>query len=531
MTYLAVSIGAKSIDEAAEQIKAAKKAGAEMLELRTDYLADLDVARMLTVLAAAGKTALPVIVTCRDKAQGGAADLPLELRTRILVEAVGAGADFIDCEFDNFVLTDTHAKITAALSARDGAGLILSAHQFDSPFSNPAGVYEEIVRTEDKAIPKLACTAGHINDCFDTLDILLHKDRDAIVLCMGQAGLITRLLAKKLGGFATFACSDAAHATAPGQLTVRRFKELYRWDQIDAETEVFGVIGSPVAHSLSPAVFNACFDAQDINAMYLPLLVEGGKEELYVFVNNAVGRGGRSGAGGGLGFGGFSVTLPHKSHARDYVNHVGEFVEPLAEAIGAANTLKVGFGGIVSGYNTDYAGAMDALTSVLQIGRHDLHSMKVAVIGAGGVARAVVAGLADVGAHITIYNRTVAKAQALADEFNCCCAPLDRLKRMDAQVVINCTSIGMFPNVEASPVGAECIKANMAVFDTVYNPLQTKLLKDAQATGAKTINGAEMFVRQAMAQYRIFIGRDADPDVMRKTVHKHLADSPPQANT
>ena len=131
MTYLAVSIGTKSIDEAAEQIKAAKKAGAEMLELRTDYLAGLDVARMRTVLAAAMRTSLPVIVTCRDKAQGGAADLPSELRTQILVEAVGAGADFIDCEFDNFVLTDTRAKITAALSARDGAGLILSAHQFD----------------------------------------------------------------------------------------------------------------------------------------------------------------------------------------------------------------------------------------------------------------------------------------------------------------------------------------------------------------------------------------------------------------
>ncbi len=525
MTYLAVPIGPKSIDEAAEQIKAAKKAGAEMLELRTDYLADLDIEKMLTVLAAARKTLLPVIVTCRDKAQGGAADLPSQLRTRILVEAIGAGANFVDCEFDNFVLSDTNEKITAALSEHDGVGLILSAHRFEGPFSNPAGVYEEIVRTEDKAIPKLVYTARHIDDCFGALDLLLQKDRDAIVLCMGQAGLITRLLAKKLGGFVTFACPDAAHATAPGQLTVREFKELYRWDRIDAATEVFGVIGSPVAHSLSPAIFNACFDAQNINAMYLPLLVEGGKDEFYVFVNNAVSRGGGSGTGGGLGFGGFSVTLPHKSHARDYVNHVGEFVEPLAEAIGAANTLKVGFGGIVSGYNTDYAGAMDALTSVLGIGRHDLHSMKVAVVGAGGVARAVVAGLADVGAHITIYNRTVAKAEALADEFNCRYAPLDQLEHMDAQVVINCTSIGMSPDVEASPVPAKCIKGDMAVFDTVYNPLETKLLKDAQVAGAKTVNGAEMFIRQAMAQYKIFIGQDADQDIIRKTVHKHLGNS------
>ncbi len=148
MTYLAVPIGSKSTDEAAEQIKAAKKAGAEMLELRTDYLAGLDVEKMRTVLAAAKKTSLPVIVTCRDKAQGGAAVLPSQLRTRILVEAIGAGADFVDCEFDNFVLSDTNEKITAALNEHDGVGLILSAHRFEGPFSNTAGVYEEIVRTE-----------------------------------------------------------------------------------------------------------------------------------------------------------------------------------------------------------------------------------------------------------------------------------------------------------------------------------------------------------------------------------------------
>jgi len=525
MTYLAVSIGPKSIEEAAEQIKAARKAGAEMLELRTDYLADLDVKKALTVLSQARKTSLPVIVTCRDKAQGGATDLPLELRVQVLTEAVAKGADFIDCEFDNFVLTDTRNKIVSALNEHPATRLILSAHRFDGPFASVSDVYEQIIRTEDRAIPKLVYTARHINDCFAALDILLQKDRDAIVLCMGQAGQMTRVLAKKLNAFATFACPDTDRATAPGQLTIDQFKGLYRWDRINATTEVFGVIGSPVAHSLSPAIFNACFDAQDIDAVYLPLLVEGGKEEFYVFVNNIVSRGGGGGTGGGLGFGGFSVTLPHKSHARDFVNHAGEFVEPLAESIGAANTLKVGFGGIVSGYNTDYAGAMDALTGALKTGRHDLHSMEVAVVGAGGVARAVVAGLADVGAHITIYNRTVAKARALADEFNCRHAPLDQLARMDAKVLINCTSIGMSPDVDASPVDPAYIKKDMVVFDTVYNPLETRLLKDARAAGAKTVNGAEMFIRQAMAQYKIFIGHDAEEDIIRKTVRKHLADS------
>ncbi len=522
MTYLAVPIGTENVAAATEQIKAAKKCGAEMLELRTDYLVDLDVEKMQAVLAAAKKTSLPVIVTCRDKAQGGATDLSAELRRQILAEAVNAGADYIDCEFDNYVLSETKDLLQEALEAHRETGLILSAHNFDGPFEDLAATYEKIVAFQDSAIPKVVYTANHIDDCFDAFDLLAQKDRDAIVLCMGQAGMITRILAKKFDGFASFACADSDHATAPGQVTVKDLKELYRWDHIDEHTEVFGVVGYPVGHSLSPAIFNACFDKQEINAVYVPLMVEGEKEEFYVFVHNVVSRGGGGGTGGGLGFGGFSVTIPHKAHALDYVNHAGEFVEPLAENIGAVNTLKIGFGGIISGYNTDYAGAMDALTSTLGIERHDLHKMDVAVIGAGGVARAVVAGLTDVGAKVTVYNRTVSKAEALAEEFGCRYAGLDKIEKMEAEVIVNCTSIGMHPNVDESPVPADCINKSMAVFDTVYNPIETLLLKEAKAKGAKTVNGAEMFIGQALAQYKIFIGDDADEDVIRETVFSRL---------
>ena len=523
MTYLAVSIGSETVEAAAEQTGAAKKAGAEMLELRTDYLAELDVEKMRAVLAGAKKTGLPVLVTCRDSAQGGAAELPAELRTRILVEAVRAGADFIDCEFDNYVRGGTHDKLKAALAERPTAGLVLSAHDFSGPFANPLKVYNDIIRAEPAAIPKVVYRANHINDCFAALDLLLHRDRDreAIVLCMGEAGVMTRVLAKKLGAFATFAAPDAANATAPGQLTAAQLRGLYRWDDVGEATEVFGVIGSPVGHSLSPAIFNACFAAQGIDAMYVPLLVDGEKEAFDAFMNNVITRGG-GGTGGGLGFGGFSVTIPHKTHALDFVNHAGEFVEPLAETIGAVNTLKIGFGGIVSGYNTDYAGAMDALTVAMGVGPHGLHSVNVAVVGAGGVARAVVAGLVDIGAHVTIYNRTVGKARALAAEFECRYAPLEALASLDARVLINCTSIGMWPEVDATPVPAEYLKADTVVFDTVYNPPETKLLKEAAAVGAACVSGVEMFVRQAMAQYRIFIGRDADEEVIRQTVSEGL---------
>jgi 3-dehydroquinate dehydratase/shikimate dehydrogenase len=328
---------------------------------------------------------------------------------------------------------------------------------------------------------------------------------------MSEHGQVSRLIAKKLGSLVTFASVDEENATASGQVTLEKFKQLYRWDHIDSFTELYGLIGSPVGHSLGPAIFNACFEADETNALYLPLLVAGEKMQFDEFIENIVSR-------PWLGFHGFSVTLPHKAHALDYAEQKGDFLENLAANIGAVNTLKVGFGSLVSGYNTDYAGAMDALVAAMGIERHGLHKVNVAVIGAGGVSRAVVAGLADVGAAVTIYNRTVAKAAALAEEFKCKYAPLDELNELEADVVINCTSIGMHPNVDATPVPAESINGSMTVFDTVYNPLETLLLKEAAAKGGCTVSGVEMFIRQAMAQHKIFFSEDANEEIMRKTV-------------
>ena len=153
-----------------------------------------------------------------------------------------------------------------------------------------------------------------------------------------------------------------------------------------------------------------------------------------------------------------------------------------------------------------------------RIKKHDLHNSTVAVIGAGGVGRAVVAGLTDVGAKITIYNRTVSKAQALAEEFKCKYAGLDALSQIDVKIIINCTSIGMHPNVEATPLPQDYLKKEMVVFDTVYNPAETLLIKQAMQAGAKTIDGISMFVNQALAQFKIFTGRDGNAEIMSKIV-------------
>jgi len=538
MTYLTVPIAAANLSQAGQQVESALAADAEMLELRTDYLENLSVELVrrliLEVRNAAGRP-VPIIVTCRDEKQGGALPYPQRLRVDVLAGAIKAGADFIDFEYENFLSIEAQEKIRLALSQSSKGRLILSAHNFAAKFADIRKLYRDSLAVSPAAIPKLVYTANHINDCFEAFDLLHQTSGERIIFCMGQAGLISRIIAKKLDSFVTFASIDEQSATASGQLTIQQLKQLYRYDCVNCDTELFGVIADPVAHSLSPAIHNACFAGRDMNKLYLPLLVQGGRQEFDLFLHSIITR-------KWLDFRGFSVTIPHKENALRYAKANRGFVEPLAEKIGAVNTLVVarasspwghGQDGRATGderrikaYNTDYAAALDAIICGMGISRAELKALPVAVIGAGGVARAIVAGLSDAGAKIKIYNRTIEKAERLAAEFGCEFAGLDDLPNLDAKLLINCTSIGMHPNVDETPVPAQYLKTclersrekGMAVFDTVYNPAQTMLLKEAKKAGAKTIDGLSMFINQALAQFKLFTGQDANAELMRNVV-------------
>jgi 3-dehydroquinate dehydratase/shikimate dehydrogenase len=511
MTILAVSISAGTPEQTRSQIDLAVQEGAGAVELRTDFLQAPDPSAVAELVHFAHTKKTAVIVTCRDRAQGGVCDWPTEKRIDILEAALDAGAQFVDCEFSHYVRDSVQSRLHSALQRNPKASLILSVHDFSGPFEDLVGRYDSIVTVCPQAIPKLVYTARHINDCFEGLDLLQDTDRDAIVLAMGEAGMISRILAAKAGGFLTFACLSREEATAPGQVPVERMKKLYRWDQINDQTELYGIVGSPVSHSLSPAIYNGCFEAAGLNALYLPFLLEGGQTEFESFMHHVLRR-------PWLHVGGLSVTIPHKTHALDFAHREGNFVDSLPESIGAVNTLKIGFNGIVSGYNTDCAGAIDALTETLGISRHDLHNLKTAVIGAGGAARAVTAGLAEAGSRVTIYNRTLSKAQSLAREFRCKAAALDEVKNTEAEILINCTSIGMHPKTDSSPVPPEVWGPGKIAFDTVYNPLRTRFLQEAEAAGARIVTGAEMFIRQALAQYRYLVGSDPDEKLIRRIV-------------
>lgn len=483
-----------------------------MIELRSDYLENLS-AEMVRKLVKQLKADcdVPLLITCRDKEEGGSQKYPLGIRAAVLAAAVDCGADLIDFEYRNFGHSDSREKLLVALANRPKARLILSAHNFEGRFENIGQLYRKMTGAYSAAIPKLVYMANHINDCFEAFDLLARTGGERIVLCMGQAGVCTRILAGKLGTFLTFASLSAANSTAAGQVSVEEMKKIYNFDSINEETEVYGVIGSPVGHSISPAIHNVCFGAAGLNKVYLPLLVDGGLNEFSAFMQHVLDR-------KRLGFKGFSVTIPHKQNAIVFVRKQSGVVEPLAERIGAANTVLIDADGRLAAYNTDYRGAMDAILEGLKVNTKKLAKMNVAVVGAGGVARAIAAGLVEAKAGVKIYNRTAEKAKDLAAEFGCGWAGLDESKHIDADLLINCTSVGMSPNVDAMPVSVNCLNSDMAVFDTIYNPAKTLLLKEAENYGAKTISGLEMFVGQAAEQFKLFTGQSADKAKMRKVV-------------
>jgi shikimate dehydrogenase len=263
---------------------------------------------------------------------------------------------------------------------------------------------------------------------------------------------------------------------------------------------LFAVFGNPVVHSLSPVMHNAAFGATGFNGVYAAIRVRD--------IRLAV-AGLRS-----LGFRGASITLPHK----EAVMACLDYIDPRARRIQAVNTV-VNEGGTLKGFNTDWAGALKALEEKVPAA-----GKRVAVIGAGGAARAVAHGLQSAGGTVTIFNRSAEKGSALAAELGAEFRPLDRFDGQGVEILINTTSVGMAPQTEESPVARETLRPGMAVMDIVYTPLRTRLLRDAQAAGCATIDGLAMLVRQGALQFELWTGLEAPVDIMRMAAAAELED-------
>ncbi len=516
MTHLCVSIFVVDAEQARRDLALAAERGADIAELRCDTFTDETDLRALVAASP-----IPTIVTFRSQAEGGKTRVNDIQRLALLTVAGEAGASYLDIEFAT-VLDNEWKGPAKPRSQRPG--WIYSSHNF---LTRPTHLHQLMIDLAHAPcdVSKVAWQARSIRENIEAFDLMLQRHKPTITICMGESGMLSRVLAKKFGAFVTFASLDPASATAPGQVTIDDLKRFYRWDAQGPTTRVYGVVGQPVAHSMSPAIHNAAFDATGFDGVYVPMLVEGTYEAFKAFMETFL-------EFEPLMLSGLSITIPHKEHALRYLRERDATIEPLATRIGAVNTILIERDGPtvrLSGRNTDYAAILDSITASLDITRDALSTRRVAVIGAGGTGRTAVAALAHCGASVEIYNRTLDRAEALAGEFNghsgsVVAMPLQALADANCDIYINTTSVGMSPNINASPFGdtPPVLDETKLVFDTIYNPLETRLLTYARSCSARTIGGVEMFVRQAAAQFEAWTQLPAPTDVMQKVVLDRL---------
>ncbi len=490
------------------QIAAAQAAGAGLVELRVDLINNDDAVATLLQQP----QPLPIILTVRAADEGGAWDRD-DAERIALIEHLGLlNPGLIDVELATWNRSaNLRQKIGLVCATNDDSTrprnrLILSHHDFQKTPADLEPIFDALLATPAHVIKAVFMPADSA-DALRVLNALVRyrTQRPTIAIAMGEAGQATRILAKKTNAYLSFA-SSAHGGSAPGQLDIPTLKNLYRWDALNAETAVFGIVGWPVTHSRSPHIHNAAMDAAGINGVYVPFPVAPEPEAFDRFMD-------RVAASPALDIRGLSVTLPHKQHAHAWLERNGAEFTDRARRCAAVNTLYQTPAGNWAGDNTDAAGISATLTACdpPDGGWQDQPAL---ILGAGGVARAAVVALQDLGLRVTLANRSPEKAERLAAATGCSTQPWEQRAALDALLVVNCTSVGLAPEVDATPLPAEAWRAGMIAFDTIYNPLRTRFLRAAAAAGAAPVTGDRMFIAQAEAQYRHWHGVEPPPGVM-----------------
>lgn len=468
--------------------------GAQMVELRLDYVASrVNIGRLL----AERPPNCEVIITLRRKEDGGKWSGTEEARMMLLREAIAEGVDYVDIEED----------VAGQVPRFGKTKRIISYHNFRKTPENLTEIHERMSK-HDPDIVKLATMANDPHDNLRMMEIIQSSSVPTVGMCMGDIGTPSRILSAKFGAPYSYATFHHERALAPGQLSFKQMKEVYNYDHITDNTAIYGVIADPVGHSLSPHVHNAAFKDKGIDAIYCPFRVPA--DNLDNFMKDAP----------RLGIKGLSVTIPHKEAiARNLTK-----VDPAVKSIAAVNTVIFKDSEII-GYNTDYNAAMNCLEMGLgSVGADPspLKNKRALVLGAGGVARPVVYGLRNRGALVTVASRTMQKSERLATAFDCKAIEWEARHRANCDILVNCTPVGMHPNVDESPISKSFLKPSILVFDTVYNPETTLLIKEARGRNCPTITGVEMFLGQAMLQFFLFTGQEGNRDLMREVLKRTI---------
>jgi shikimate dehydrogenase/3-dehydroquinate dehydratase type I len=480
---------------------------ADVIELRMDLVRDGD----LKILMDAGRRCpVPVKILVTNR-QGRNSGISIERkRIAILKEAVALGADFVDVELS---VTETlRQEILSTIREYDNrTTLIVSHHDFKKTPSEKAlkTIFHGCVRA-GADIVKIVSLASRPEDNLKILNLIGYarkKNQDIIAFCMGEKGRMSRIMAPLLGSLLSFTVLERGAESAPGQLTV---EEMKRAMEIIKNTSpagksspaggnrVFALYGNPVKQSLSPLMHNATFARMNIAGTYVPFCVR----DLESAVHGVR----------GMDIRGVSVTIPFKVSIMVYLDEVDDD----AVKIGAVNTL-VNDNGRLRGCNTDWMGLVQSLENVF-----DIKGKVFAILGAGGTARAAIYGILKKGGVPVILNRNTERGESLAREWGCSFYPLNEAGNVSADCLINTTSVGMMPDTEKSPVDSAILKKFPLVVDVIYNPLRTKLLRDAEIAGCITVPGLDMFVHQGAEQIKLWTGQEPPRAFMRQIVAEKL---------
>jgi 3-dehydroquinate dehydratase/shikimate dehydrogenase len=460
------------------------------LEFRLDYLDKPLAALPKFKQFFEDNTAATAIATCRRAANGGKFAGNVAAEVEILSHAAANGFHMIDLEVESAQAI----KKAGLQQLRDtGIGIIISHHDFAAT-KDLDGIFNRIAPLGADFI-KIVPTAKALVDNVTLIRFLerMNDHTNIIGICMGDSGVISRVLGLRAGSAFTFAAATLGEETGPGQIAARTLIETYRIDNVDAATKVYGVAGNPIRSSLSPIMMNTAFRRETVNAVYLALQTTK-LSDLLKLVHE-------------IPIQGVSITMPLK---QEILPHL-EQTDPLSAKIGAVNTIRL-IDGKLYGFNTDVAGIVIPLEK-----RISLKGAKVLVLGAGGAARAAVFGLRDKGAEVFILNRTPETAQKLARQSGSKTIKKDAVSKTTFDVIINATPIGMAGNKTPQILEPKDLNTKI-VFDLVYNPLETPLIRMARQAGIAIITGVEMFVQQGARQFEIFTGKPAPEEEMFRVV-------------
>jgi 3-dehydroquinate dehydratase/shikimate dehydrogenase len=477
---------------------------ADIIELRLDCLAGRELDKALSSLSAlTALTSKPTIITLRPAEQGGRREIDSLNRIVFWLDRLSQeGTELYDIEFDV-------ARVLMEKEGLDWTRIICSHHDFTGGQTDLERLYQEMKKTPARII-KIAVRAVDATDCipvFKLLERARREGQELIAIAMGEAGIVTRILGTSRGAFLTYAAPDEDSATAPGQPTIEELRALYRVQEITEETTLFGIMGAPVSHSISHAMYNAAFARSGMDGVYIPFEVREAGSFLRRMAHP------RS-SEIGWKLRGLSVTAPHKTAVMQEL----DWIEPSAREIGAVNTITVE-GQELHGYNTDSA----AFLSPLEKRFGELSGRRVAVIGAGGAARSILWSLHRAGAKTTVFARNVERGALLGEAFGAGVEKLEDARFHDFEIVVNATPLGTRGTSEQeTPATAAQLRGARLAYDLVYNPLATRFLLEAREAQCETLSGLEMLIAQAAEQFRLWTGKAAPLEVMRAAATRAL---------